>query len=213
MPVGRSASNLAPLFDALALCLCVSVASSSCSPRPVELGFWIEPVSFQSPRLGDPITGAEFQTIDRVAREEIAIAFKDYDVTVTANKDARFKVAVLRELKDQRLIRSGSNAGESRAVAGFGGSGAVNFEYVANGAMVFSPQQAARSTVIEALGRGVGRVAIHEFLHQLLPKSPIHDSKDIRSYEGNSPAITEGYFGELHWDIARPWLRERLKAR
>jgi len=120
----------------------------------VELGFWIEPVSFRSPRIGDPLTGVEFRTIDRVAREEIANAFKGYDVTVTSNKDARFKVAVLPALKDQRLVRSGANAGESRAVAGFGGSGAVNFEYIANGAMVFSPEHAARSTVIEALGRG-----------------------------------------------------------
>ena len=173
----------------------------------------MEPVTYQSPRIGDPITPAEFRTIDTVARAEIANAFKDYDVTISMNRDARFKVAVVPELKDQRLIRSGANAGESRAVAGFGGSGAVNFEYVANGAMVFSPEHAARATVIDAIGRGVGRVAIHEFLHQLLPKAPIHDSKDVHSYEGNSPAIVEGYFGDLHWDIASPWLPQRLKRR
>ena len=44
-------------------------------------------------------------------------------------------------------------------------------------------------------------------------KSPIHDSKDIHSYEGNSPAIVEGYFGDVHWDIAAPWLDTRLKRR
>ena len=196
---------------AVAACLCLVAAA--CAPRPVELGFWIEPVIFQSPRIGDPITSAEFGAIDRVARAEIAKAFGEYDVTVTANRDARFKVAVVATLKDQRLTRSGVNAGESRAVAGFGGSGAVNFEYVANGAMVFSPEHAARLSVIDALGRGIGRVAIHEFLHQLLPKSPIHDSKDIHSYEGNTPAIAEGYFGDLHWDIAAPWLNARLKRR
>ena len=201
----------ASLVKICALCLCVSVAS--CSPRAAELGFWIEPVSYQSPRIGDPINAVELATIDRIARLEIATAFKDYDVTVTTNRNARFKVAVVAELKDQRLRRSGVNAGESRAVAGFGGSGAVNFEYVANGAMVFSPEHAARSTVIGSLGRGIGRVAIHEFLHQLLPKSPIHDSKDIHSYEGNTPAIVEGYFGELHWDIAARWLDARLKRR
>jgi hypothetical protein len=194
----------------LALCF-GAFAASSCSPRPVELGFWIERVPFQSPRIGDPITSVEFGTIDRVARAEIANAFADYDVTITSNHEARFKVVVLKELRDQRLTRSGANAGESRAVAGFGGSGAVNFEYVANGAMVFSPEHADRSAVIEALGRGIGRVAIHEFLHQLLPKAPLHDSKDIHSYEGNTPAIVEGYFGDLHWDIAAPWLQRRLK--
>ena len=116
-------------------------------------------------------------------------------------------------LKDERLKRNGTNAGESRAIAGFGGSGAVNFEYVANGAMIFSPESASRAEVIEAIGRGTGRVAIHEFLHQLMPKAAIHDSKDPRSYEGNSPALAEGYFGDLHWDIAAPWLRQRVGSR
>lgn len=180
----------------------------------MELGFWIEPQSYQSPRIGDPITAVEYATIDRVARAEIAKAFAGYDITLTSNHDARFKVAVLKTLVDERrLRRPGTYAGESRAVAGFGGSGAVNFEYVANGAMVFSPEQASRATVIEAIGRGIGRVAIHEFLHQLLPKAAIDGSKDPRSWEGNTAAIAEGYFGDLHWDIAAPWLKARLKPR
>ena len=190
------------------------VALSACAPRPVELGFWMQPLSFQSPRIGDPITAAEFARIDQVAREEIAKAFQDFDVTVTANRNAYYKIEVAPALKDWRRLRgTGTQAGEARAVAGFGGSGAVNFEYVANGAMVFSPEYASRATVIEAVGRGIGRVAIHEFLHQLLPKHPVHDSRDIRSYEGNSPAVVEGYFGELHWDIARPWLEEKVKLK
>ena len=39
------------------------------------------------------------------------------------------------------------------------------------------------------------------------------DILDPGSYEGNSAAIIEGYFGNLHWDIARPWLEARLKRR
>jgi len=185
----------------------------SCGPRPVELGFWMMPVSYQSPRIGGPITSDEYMNIDQTARAEIVNAFKDFDVTVTANRGARFKVEVVPELTDNRLIRKGTYAGESRAVAGFGGSGFVNFEYVANGAMVFAPDDATREQIIAALGRGIGRVAIHEFLHQLLPKAAIHDSKDRDSYEGNSPALIEGYFGDLHWDIAGPWLDARLKPR
>ena len=196
----------------LTLCLCVSAAA--CAPRPVELGFWIESQPYQSPRIGEPISAVEFATIDRIARAEIATAFAPYDVTISSNHDARFKVAVLPALRDQRMLRRRSTyAGESRAVAGFGGSGAVNFEYVANGATVFSPDAASRATVIEAIGRGLGRVAIHEFLHQLLPKAAIDGSTEIRSYEGNTAAMVEGYFGDLHWDVAAPWLRERLKPR
>lgn len=196
-------------FVASAFCL-VLVA---CEPRPVELGFWMEDVAFTSPRLGRPISKAELATIHEIARSEIERAFAPYDVTVSASRNARFHVAVVPELKDGRLVRPGNNAGEARAVSGFGGSGSVNFEYVANGAMVFAPDDATPEEMIAALGRGIGRVAIHEFVHQLLPKVPIHDSKDPNSYEGNTPAIIEGYYGDLHWGLAAPFLDGRLKRR
>lgn len=171
-------------------------------------------LTYQSPRIGEPITAAEFAVIDKVARAEIAGAFKDFDVVISARQDARFNVGVVPQLRDWRRLRgAGSHAGESRVVSGFGGSGSVNFEFIANGAMVFSPDDASRAEVIDALGRGIGRVAIHEFLHQLLPKRPIDDSRESRSYEGNSPALIDGYFGELHWGMARPWLNDRLKRR
>jgi hypothetical protein len=191
---------------------CISLAVA-CGPRHVALGFWIEAITYQSPRIGEPLTTAELATIDRVARSQIAAAFADYDVTVNADRNARYKVAVLPRLRDERLVRKGTYAGESRAIAGFGGSGAVNFEYVANGATVFASPSASRAEIVDAVGRGVGRVAIHEFLHQLLPKLPIHDSKDPRTYDGNSPALREGYFGDLQWGIARPWLDGRLRRR
>lgn len=196
---------------AIALALCVSVAA--CVRRPVDLGFWMEPLSYQSPRIGAPISVDEFAAIDAAARVEIRQAFAEYGIAVSGNHNARYRVHVVPTLTDERLKRGGTNAGESRAIAGFGGSGAVNFEYVANGAMIFSPESATRSELIHAIGRGTGRVAIHEFLHQLMPKAPIHDSKDTHSYEGNSPASIEGYFGELHWDIAAPWLRQRIGSR
>ena len=197
------------LIALLSLC----VVSAACERSHVELGFWMEPVSYESSRIGGAISGGEFALIDRIARAEIANAFKDYDVTVTASRDARYKVAVLATLNDQRLIWGGTYAGESRGVAGFGGSGAVNFEFVANGAMSVAPDDADRAMIIESLGRGIGRVAIHEFLHQLMPKKPTHDSRDPGSYEGNSPSTIEGFYGDLHWDIAAPWLRERLRPR
>ena len=198
----------------LATALCVGLAACSPRPRAAELGFWFEPVSFVSPRIGEPISGVEFHTIDRTARAEIARAFEDFDVTVSSNQQARYRVVVVSHLNDTRLLhRSGTYAGESRAVAGFGGSGSVSFEYVANGAMVFAPDDASRASIVESIGRGIGRVAIHEFLHQLLPKVAIHDSKDKESYEGNSPALMEGYYGDLHWDLARPALDQRIKRR
>ena len=40
--------------------------------------------------------------------------------------------------------------------------------------------------------------------------APIHDSQDVRSYEFDSAARREQYFGEMHWDLARPLLVARL---
>jgi hypothetical protein len=194
------------------VCLCAVMAA--CAGRPAELGFWFEPLTYSSPRLGGAITAGELGTIEAVARAEVVKAFAPYHphaVSVTANQKARYRVSVVPWLEDMRLQRGGTYAGESRVVAGFGGTGGVNFEYVANGAMVFAPDSASRVELIEAIGRGVGRVAIHEFLHLLLPKQHLHESKDPLTYEGNSPAKVEGYFGDLHWGIAGPWLKARLE--
>ena len=193
--------------------LACGIFFASCGPRPVELGFWFDPLAYQSPRIGEPISAAEFATIDRVASEEIARAFLEYVVVLTSNHDARYRVRVAQELNDDRLIRGGVVPGKSHAVAGFGGSGSVNFEYVANGAMVFAPADASRASIIESIGRGIGRVAVHEFAHQLLPKAPVDGSTDPRSYEGGSAATIEGYYGEIHWDLVRPELERRLQRR
>ena len=57
---------------------------------------------------------------------------------------------------------------------------------------------------------GIGRTAAHELAHALLPQAPIHDSRDVRSYEYDSAARREQYFGEMHWAMARPLLEARL---
>ena len=40
-----------------------------------------------------------------------------------------------------------------------------------------------RRTMIEGIGRGIGRAAIHEFAHLLLGGAPIHGTRDGASYE------------------------------
>lgn len=202
---------MTPRAAGIACSVWISAATLACTRAPIELGFWMEPVSFASARLGDSISSAELVTIESISRVEIAKAFERFDVTVSSNRQARYSVRVVQKLVDQRFRhRELHVAGTSRGAAGFGGSGAVGFEFVANGAMVFAPPAAGRSEVIQALGRGIGRVAIHEFLHQLLPKAPIDDSRDTRSYEGNTAASAQGYFDDLHWGFAEPLLRAQL---
>ena len=105
-------------------------------------------------------------------------------------------------------------SGESRAIAGLGGQGAVHFRLLANNAIAHSAADAGRDTMIAAIGRGIGRAAVHEFAHQFLGgTAPIHDSTDIRSYEYRSADRREQYYGEMHWDIARPLLERRVGIR
>jgi len=191
----------------------VTTVAAACERQPVELGFWMEPQSYRSSRIGEPMTAEEYRLIDDVARREIARAFRDFDVRVTASPAARYTIRVRPRVQLDPILKGGDVAGASRGIGGLGGTGAVSFEYVANSAMALSPASATRPEIIETVGRGIGRVAIHEFLHQLLPNSPLHDSRDPHSYEGSNPTRVDGFFGELRWGIARPWLNDRLKRR
>lgn len=198
---------------AVACSICIS-ATVACARRSIELGFWIEPVSYASPRLGDPISGAELATINAIAGAEIAAAFERFDVVLSGNRQARYQVRVVQRLLDQRFrSREVSIAGESRGAAGWGGSGAVSFDFLAGGAMVYAPDDMGRADLIAAIGRGIGRSAVHEFAHQLLPSTSIHDSRDRASYEFYSAARIEQYFGDMRWDISKPFLEDRLGLR
>jgi hypothetical protein len=180
-------------------------------PRVAETGFWFEDVKFASPRLGAPVTRAEVEGIERVARAELASAFAGLRVALSDRRDASYRVRVVQELRDRRFRRVVNIAGESRAVSGFGGLGAVSFDFLASGAVAYAPADSTREAMIEAIGRGIGRAAVHEFTHQLLPTAPIHDSTDVSSYEYQSATRREQYFGELHWDVAWPLLQQRLR--
>jgi hypothetical protein len=180
-------------------------------PRVAEAGFWFEDVTFASSRLGAPVTAAEVETIARVARSELAKAFIGLPITLSDRRDAVYRVRVVQELRDLRFRREVEVAGESRAVSGFGGQGAVSFGFLASGAVAYAANDASRTSMIEAIGRGIGRAAVHEFTHLLLPTAAIHDTTDVRSYEYQSAARMEQYFGELHWDLAWPLLHRRLR--
>lgn len=194
----------------------LALAASGCgvqapwSPRSIHAGFWFEPVSYSSSRLGGPITADDLQVIAAVARSEISEAFRGLNITFSDRREARYRLRVVQELRDQRMRRFTWVAGASRGMAGFGGTGAVNFSFIASGAMVYSPEDATRDELLAAIGRGIGRAAVHEFTHQFLPKAEIHATRDRQSYEYASATRPEQYAGAMRWDIARPLLLARL---
>ena len=181
-------------------------------PRQVDLGFWFEPVTFSSLRLGGPLHASELALIQTLAEREIAQAFAGMRIRVSARRDTRYRIRVVQDVKDARFQRPVHVAGQSRGMTGFGGEGVVSFEFAASSAVVYASAGMVRGQIVEAIGRGVGRSAVHEFTHQLLPRAPIHASRDRSSYEYYSAARVEQYFGELRWDLAKPLLQARLAA-
>jgi hypothetical protein len=69
----------------------------------------------------------------------------------------------------------------------------------------------ALPAITEAIGRGIGRVAAHEFAHQILNAGAVHDHTDENSDEFQSPDRASQYDGELHWTTARPLLEQTLR--
>jgi hypothetical protein len=103
------------------------------------------------------------------------------------------------------------NAGESLSFGWLGGSGGVSFDLVALKAIHYAPDGATRQMIIDGIGRGIGRVAAHEFAHQMLNSDAAHNEADENSYEYPSPDRASQYYGELHWTTARPLLEQTLR--
>jgi hypothetical protein len=156
----------------------------------VELGFWFEPASFYPDGIDPPLSAHDMPAIEASARAELDRAFSGLRIRVTDRRDARFSVRVVPEVTD--LVFQTAVAGASRGVAGFGGSGVVSFNFAVNGAMSHASPETTRHEIVRAIGRGIGRTAVHEFAHQLLPTVPLHDSRAL-TYE------SEGVNGWAHY--------------
>jgi hypothetical protein len=181
--------------------------------RAVEAGFWLDDVSFHSARLGGSLTPGDISRVREVAVAELANAFAGLRIRVTSNRRARYHVRVVQNVRDTRMKWPIDVAGQSRGMAGVGGGGVVNFTLLASGAVVYAPDEVDRAGIIDAIGRGVGRSAAHEFAHQLLPHANLHRSRNRSSYEYYAASRPEQYYGAIAWDLAGPLLRARWAER
>jgi hypothetical protein len=208
-PSGRENRSRTGLGAGAPVLLLLAFFASACEKRAVVLGFWFEDVAFQSPMLAVALTAADLREIETVAREELAIAFRELDVTLIDRPDARYRVRVAQTLVEQRTRRHAVVAGESRGVPWMGGFGSVNFTYFASGALVYAPPGATRGDLIAAIGRGIGRGAVHEFTHQMIREPRVHHSRDRGSYEYYAASRIEQYYGPMHWDTAGAVLKRK----
>jgi hypothetical protein len=184
--------------------------------RPPTAGFSFEDASFNLPldaatKLGGPLQAEEIKAIERVSRAEIDRAFSGLAIVIVPSRDAFWRVEVLHNLQRRGTL---PRAGESIAMGSLGGTGAVDFTFVALLALRYAPAGASRETILHGIARGVGRVAVHEFAHQILGAAAVvHDRDDADSYEYPSPERASQYYGELHWAVAWPQLQQRLGTR
>ncbi len=187
-----------------------------CSHTP-SAGFWFQREALTLPGvvadgIGGPLTRDELISIETLARTEIERAFDGLAIAVTSDEQAFWRVVVVESLptsQNSQLPR----AGESRAMGVLGGSGAVGFDVVAAQAVSFAGPDEPRPSIVAAIGRGVGRVAVHEFMHQMLGASIAHNDGDPDSYEHGRPDRRSQYYGELRWTTAWPLLQRAFGNR
>jgi hypothetical protein len=177
----------------------------------VSLGFWFDnDVTFEvhdPARFGPAMTAAERSRIKGIARDEITVAFGPFRVQVTEAPNAFYRVRVRQVLTVGRKYAA---AGQSHVFGPLGGDGAVGFLTLSAQAMAYAPEGATRAEIVDAIGRGIGRAAVHEFVHQILPKGPVHISTDRASYEFWSSDRPAQYYGDMRWSVARDALAQRL---
>jgi hypothetical protein len=195
----------------LILAIPLFLLACSGSNRTVAAGFWFDEVTYGTSepgaeRLGG-LTSEDMARIESIARAEIHIAYAGLRIAVSERRDAFYRVRVVQTLRHS-LLRGLVQAGESRALGMFGGVGAVSFLTLAHNAIEFAPPSATRATIVEAIGKGIGRAAVHEFAHQILNEDI--DGTDVTTYEYYSAGHAEQYYGSLHWSAAWPRLLKRL---
>jgi hypothetical protein len=198
----------------LVACLALGLTACASAPEPT-LSFWYADVAFApladaAARLGAPLTAEEIRSIERISETELERAFSGLGVRISQRREGFWRVAVLQTLPTVRRLPS---AGQSVALGPFGGAGSVAFGILASTAIQYAPAGASRQVMIEGIGRGIGRAAVHEFAHQILGPAMRDDRDDQNGYEYHSSARASQYYGELHWTMAWPLLQQRIRYR
>jgi hypothetical protein len=195
-----------------AAALALLIALPSCSKaHVVEGAFWFDRVTFELPvadvkRLGGAIRDDEKARIESIARAELEAAYAGLRIRFTRQPSGFYRMSVVQDIPARGL----PVAGASLRVPFGGGGGSVNFRTLGSQAVANAPRDANRARIIEAIGKGIGRTAAHEFAHQILLRVNLHDTKDADSYENGVSDRPSQYYGTLHWAFAKPQLESVL---
>ena len=185
----------------IAAALCAVVAWRASHSR-FDVGFWYEDVPFTftdgvTSALGGPLTEREIAEIKRISVAELTHAVAGLNITVTQNRRAFWTIRVRHTLETRRR-QPLPNAGETLLMGPLGGRSAVHFTEVVMAAIAHAPPGATREILIEGIGRGTGRTAVHELAHAIVGVRGSMDNRtDRQSYEYFTHNRPEQYYGEL----------------
>jgi hypothetical protein len=199
---------------ALGLALAASTSVEWCALRePPRARFWFDSPAFQLPRLTEQLpaelTADDMQQIERVSRLELSQAFAGLGLVFSDHPASPYQVRVVQDLPPKLGPRPLA-AGESVVLGPLGNQGWVSFRAVTSLALGHAPAHASRASVIDSIGRGIGRVAAHEFAHQILTSVDLHASQDPNGYEYASADREALFYGRLVWSFAGPLLADKL---
>jgi hypothetical protein len=212
------------LFGAIAV-LAVAVTSAAIAWRAsgatIAAGFWWDNAPFllsadDAAKIGGPLGDGELARLEEISRAEVERAFRGLRIVVTENPGAFWRVAVVATpltTTRNRTTYPFSFAGESRVFGPLGGSGSVAFAILAHNAIEYAPAGASRPQIVDGIGKGIGRAAVHEFAHQALGLDNLgylDNRTDEDSYEYANADRPSQYYGELRWTTAWPVLVEKF---
>jgi hypothetical protein len=192
--------------------LAIALVSCQAMRGTTRAGFSFDGVTFALPsgyaeRIGGQLTSHDIERIQAVALAELQLAYADYRIEFSSQPDAIYNVRVV-----STAPRYGG-VGQSITLGALGGRGTVTYPAIVGIAMRYAPPGADRMTIIDGIGRGIGRAAAHEFAHQLVPRANIHASRDSESYEYDAADRAAECYGPIHWDIAKTALADALGSR
>ena len=187
----------------------------------IDAGFWWADTPFvlsadDAVKVGGPLTGDELKSIEDTSRAEVRRAYADLRINITDRRRAFWRVAVVGApltVTRNRTTYPFSFAGESRVFGPLGGSGSVAFAMLAHNAIEYAPPDASRRQIVDGIGRGIGRAAVHEFAHQALGLDNLghlDNRTDEESYEYANADRASQYYGELRWTTAWPMLVQKF---
>jgi len=196
---------------AIAIGLASILVASCAKERTADAAFRFDRVTFELPvddveRIGGPIRPDEQLQIESIARAELEAAYAGLRIQFTTQPTGLYRVSVVQDIPARGL----PVAGASRRLPLGGGIGEVSFRTLGSQAVANAPREATRAVIVEAMGKGIGRTAAHEFAHQILDHVNLHDTNDPDSYENGISNRPSQFYGRLHWAVAKPHLEAQL---